>query len=332
MPNLCRCCSHPQRLSIETVFLAGGRSLKDVAAEFSVPYESAKKHFRNHVTAPVVSPVAPAPAQGRATRTVAAVATPPRLHAQATSAVETFRSAFGVEPMPHQIVYLNELRNLVFLKGRQVGATHSAAALAIHCARSKDGALAAVISPSLRQSTEVATRARIGLWQIGERLRQDSSTLLRLENGSRILSLPGNSRGIRGYPADLLIIDEAAWLADETFVAARAMTAATGGRIVVQSTPGAPLGFFHALAMSTPEAWARMVVRSEEASTIDPEFLAREKSEMTPVLYAQEYEASFAAVEDAASIGRWFPPEEYASRVNDNFDTLTPPPGLGLES
>ena len=225
-------------------------------------------------------------------------------------AVETFEQAFGVSPMPYQVDVLTETRNTLLLKGRQIGATQAMAAAAIHCARSKEGSLAAVISPSLRQSTEICTRARIGLWQLGEKLRQDSTSLLRLENGSRIISLPGSARGIRGYPVDFLVLDEAAWIDDETFTAARAMTAATGGRIVVQSTPGSPSGFFYDLATETPEAWRRLVVRSDEASTIDPEFLARERREMTAALFAQEYLAEFASIE--STVGAIFHPDDIA--------------------
>ena len=149
-----------------------------------------------------------------------------------------------MDPTPYQERLLVEKRHTVVLKGRQTGFTQAAAALAIDCARSRAGALAAVISPSLRQSTEISTRARLGLLDMSERLVQDSVSLLRLKNGSRILSLPGSDRGVRGYPADLLVIDEAAFVADRTSVSARPMVAATGGRIVVQSTPGAPVGFF----------------------------------------------------------------------------------------
>jgi hypothetical protein len=210
--------------------------------------------------------------------------------------VETFAEAFHHQAMAHQVAYLAEDRDLVVLKGRQVGMTEAAGALAIHTARSRPGSLSAIISPSLRQSTEVAMRARLGLMDLGDDLAQDSASLLRLRNGSRILSLPGTDRSVRGYPCDLLVIDEAAWVSDLTWNAARATVVATRGRIVVQSTPGVPAGFFHDLATATPDAWEFMRVRSDEAATIDPAFLERERREMDPALFAQEYLAEFGAV------------------------------------
>ena len=136
-------------------------------------------------------------------------------------------------------------------------------------------------------------RARVGLWALGEQMVQDSVSLLRLKNGSRILSLPGSARGVRGYAASLVIVDEAAWVDDATFTAVRALVAATNGRVIVQSTPGSPVGFFHELATNTPAGWDSIVVRSDEAATIDPAFLERERNEMSEEMFAMEYLAEF---------------------------------------
>ena len=90
------------------------------------------------------------------------------------------------------------------------------------------------------------TRARAGLRELGERLVQGSTSLLKLANGSRIISLPGTARSVRGWTPRLLIIDEAAYVDPETFAAAKPIVA-TGGRLVVQSTPADETGDFHAI-------------------------------------------------------------------------------------
>ncbi len=208
--------------------------------------------------------------------------------------MDTFERASGHPVMAWQRQMLEETRDTLLLKGRQTGATEVAAALAIHTARSKAGSTSAIVSPSQRQSSEVTVRARLGLWALGETLRQDSASLIRLANGSRIISLPGSARGIRGYACDLVVLDEAAWISAETFTAARPLTATTGGRLIVQSTPGAPVGPFYELAQAVPDGWAYLRVRSDEVPTIAPAFLERERREMAPDLYAQEYEAVFA--------------------------------------
>jgi hypothetical protein len=270
MPTQCQICTAPELAAFDAA-LAAGTSIWRVARELGLNYRASARHVqRGHSQRPTALSVV-----------------------EPWTAVDTFRAAFNVEPMAHQTTYLGSTGNLLVRKGRQVGMTQAAAALAIHVARQKPGNLAAVISPSLRQSTEVAMRARVGLWALGEQMVQDSVSLLRLRNGSRILSLPGSARGVRGYAAALVIVDEASWVADETFVAVRALVAATGGRVIVQSTPGSPVGFFYELATNVPADWDSLVVRSDEASVIAPEFLERERREMAPELYAQEYEAEF---------------------------------------
>ena len=267
MPRQCIACISPHRAEFEAA-VAGGQPVLAAAKVYGIHRDPAYRHIRQHDRAP-----APGIIPG--------------------TAAETFLRAFGHTPMPWQQAMLTETRDTLLLKGRQTGATEAASALAIHTALTKPGSTSAIISPSQRQSSEVTVRARIGFWNLGERLRQDSATLLRTANGSRVLSLPGSARGIRGYAADLVVLDEAAWINAETFAAARPLTAATNGRTIVQSTPGSPVGAFYEMASDPPEAWAFMTVRSDEVATISPDFLARERREMAAELYAQEYEATF---------------------------------------
>jgi hypothetical protein len=212
--------------------------------------------------------------------------------AAALDPVLVFERAFGLSALDWQRRYLREECPLVLLKGRQVGASSAAAALAIHTALYERDVNAVIVSPTLKQSTEITTKARLGLRNLGVRLTQDSTSLLRLTNGSRILSLPGTARSVRGWSARLLVLDEAAYVDDETWTAARALVA-TGGRTVVQSTPADEFGPFYELVTDQDPGWARMTVRSDEVSTITPEFLAAERRAMSPDNYSREYEAVF---------------------------------------
>jgi tRNA(Met) C34 N-acetyltransferase TmcA len=205
---------------------------------------------------------------------------------------ETFRAAFELEPLDWQVDYLREERNAAVLKGRQTGASTAAAALAIHTARTWSDANAVIVSPSLKQSTEICTRARIGLRNLGARLTQDSTSTLRLANGSRILSLPGTARSVRGWTAALLILDEAAFIEPDTFTAARALVA-TGGRLVVQSTPADELGDFYEITRAADPDWAYYMIRSDEVPTITAAFLDAERRAMSPDAFSQEYECTF---------------------------------------
>ena len=306
MPKRCSICDSPMRAAAEGLRVMG-HTVPAIAEELHLPVAPLYRHLRAHVTWPEGSALASAKED-----TPIATDPPP------FDPVGTFRSAFGQEPFGYQVDYLTATADVVVLKGRQTGFTQAASALAIAVARSKPGALAAVISPSLRQSSEVAVRARIGLWELGEKLVQDSVSLLRLSNGSRVLSLPGSARGIRGYACDLLVVDEAAFVDDNTWIAARPMVAAAHGRLVVQSTCGAPVGFFHELATDPPEGWMKFIVPSSDAPSISAAFLAREQAEMSPSLFAQEYACEFGS---GLAGSRLFDPAAFDSMLVDEVPT-----------
>ncbi len=232
-----------------------------------------------------------------------------------TDPLEAFRMMTGNDPLPWQEQYLPEGRDCVVLKGRQIGASTSGASKAVAVAASVPGRLVAIVSPSQKQSTEVRERAGGQVARLGLRVVRDSETVIELANKSRIISLPGTAKSVRGWSADLLILDEAAFLDPETFLAARATVAATGGQVIVQSTPAGPYGHFYdlfaeatpigesfiedtATGLRRPDPAVRLVsfrVSSEDQPTISPEFLARERATLSDEDYAQEYLGRFAA-------------------------------------
>lgn len=287
MPVRSTVVDHPHRISIDAQLRAGERPIKHIAEEFGIGYDSLWRYARK-LTA--VAPKEPVAAE--------------------LDAASFFSAAVGKAPLPWQRQYLAEDRHLLLLKGRQIGASTSGAVIALRLCRANDGSTALIISPSQRQSGEILAKARhMALFRLGWDLRYDSASMLQLDNGSRIISLPGSDVSIRGYSPDIVIIDEAAFVVDATFSAARPMIAASGGRIICQSTPAGRVGWFYELATDVPGGWAFMQVRSEDAGTITPEFLAGERETMDPTLYAQEYEADFGmggtglfAVDDVRSL------------------------------
>ena len=198
---------------------------------------------------------------------------------------ELFERAFALEPLDWQRDYLRATAPWCS-KGRQVGASHgSGRARRPHRAVTAD-VNAAIVSPSLSSRTEITSKARTGLRRLGVRLVQDSTSVLRLANGSRILSLPGTARSrprLDGEAADPrrgrvhLARDVRPPLG---------RCAATGGRLVVQSTPAIETGDFHELVTGDDPGWSRLVVRSDEVPTITPAFLAAERRAMSPDAYA----------------------------------------------
>ncbi len=122
---------------------------------------------------------------------------------------------------------LSSRDNLLILAARQTGKTTVIALKALHRALYHNDATILIVCPSQKQSVEMLRRVKAFYARLDRPLPSDgeSQTTLVLHNGSRILSLPANDAGIRGYTADLLILDEAARIDDELWVAVAPMVA-----------------------------------------------------------------------------------------------------------
>jgi hypothetical protein len=121
---------------------------------------------------------------------------------------------------------------------------------------------------------------------------------LELENDSRIGTLPGTEKTIRGFSgAALLIVDEAARVDDELYFAVRPMLAVSGGALVMLTTPYGKRGVFFE-EWTGGHGWDRYEVPASECPRISPEFLEEERRALPPFIYRQEYECSFEETED----------------------------------
>ena len=207
----------------------------------------------------------------------------------------------GMEPDPWQIRALrSQAPRQLWLCGRQVGKSTTAAFTALHETLFTSNHLALLVSPSLRQSGELFKRA-ITLYRLlgGTAVPPDAETQLSLtlRNGSRIVSLPGGESTLRGYSPHLVVIDEAARVDDDTFLAIRPMLAVTNGRIVAMSTPAGRRGWFSA-EWHEGEGWERTRIVATECPRISEAFLASERATMGGWQFDQEYMCAF--VEEAS--------------------------------
>src|SRR4029077_16686931 len=120
-------------------------------------------------------------------------------------------------------------------------------------------------------------------------------TLQRLEltNGSRVISLPGSERTVRGLASvDLIIIDEAARVDDDLLAATRPMLAVSNGSLFALTTPAGKPGRFYEPWLKGV-GWQRISIKSTECSRIDPSFLDQEREALGPLLFGQEYLCEF---------------------------------------
>jgi hypothetical protein len=101
--------------------------------------------------------------------------------------------------------------------------------------------LALLFAPSQRQTNELLAKVRTVLTRLGK--VEGNTSELRLANGSRVVALPGSEDAtVRGFSAvDLLVFDEAAYVAENIYTAALPMLSARG-QLLLMSTPGRSAG------------------------------------------------------------------------------------------
>lgn len=205
-----------------------------------------------------------------------------------------FARLLGMQPDPWQERLLRARGNVLLNCSRQAGKSTGASMLVVHRAVTMPGHLALLISPSLRQSTELFRKVRAFMERVpgGVRLVEDNVLSLQLANGSRIVSLPSSEATIRGYSAvDTLIEDEAAFVDDGLNVAVRPMLAVSGGQMILMSTPNGRRGHFYE-AWDGPGPWHREKVTCWEVPRIPRPFLEEERRVLGE-MFRQEYECEF---------------------------------------
>lgn len=190
----------------------------------------------------------------------------------------------------------SDSRQILMNCARQTGKSTLAAILALHEALYRAPALVLVLSPSLRQSSELFKKVKHFYTLLGETApaaTKETELTLELAGGGRIVSLPGRATTIRGYSAvDLLVIDEAARVEDGLYHAVRPMLAISGGRLIALSTPFGKRGFFFN-EWTDGEGWHRVKVTAEKCPRIDGDWLERERRQIGKWWFQQEYMCEF---------------------------------------
>jgi hypothetical protein len=226
----------------------------------------------------------------------------------------------GLVPDPWQAQLLrSDAQQTLLLTSRQAGKSTTTAALALHTALYTAGALVLLLAPALRQSQELFLKVMQAYTALGKPVpeREASGLRLTLENGSRIVALPGTEATVRGFSgAALLIIDEASRVDDALYYSVRPMLAVSGGRLVGLTTPYGKRGWFYEEWMST-RPWQRFRVPAADCPRITPTFLDQERASMGERWYAQEYLCSF---ED--TIDQIFSSESIFGAVSDGVQPL----------
>lgn len=197
-------------------------------------------------------------------------------------------------------VLRSESKRQLLLCSRQAGKSTVTACLALHTALYQAAALVLLLSPSLRQSQELFRKV-LTVWRaLDSSVSPENESALRLElsNGSRIVSLPGKEETIRGFSgAKLLVIDEAARVADDLYYSVRPMLAVSGGKLICMTTPFGKRGFFHH-EWTEGQGWEKVKITADDCPRISKAFLEEERRTLGEWWYRQEYNCEFVDTVD----------------------------------
>ena len=214
-----------------------------------------------------------------------------------------FANELGVQPDPWQERLLRSSSGRVLLNcSRQSGKSTMSGLIALHRALYHPGSLILCLAPALRQSQELFGKVAGFYRDLGRPVSPlgERKLSLELENGSRIVTLPGTEKTIRGFSgATLLIVDEASRVSDELYFAVRPMLAVSGGALLMLTTPYGKRGVFYEEWTREPgKGWERYEVPASECPRIPTSFLDEERDALPSWVYRQEYECSFEETED----------------------------------
>src|SRR5262249_45234295 len=145
-------------------------------------------------------------------------------------------------------------------------------------------------SPSMRQSQLLFAKVTRHLRRLSApvvELIEDNRLSCTLQNGSRIVALPGEPATCRGFSAPRIVfLDEASQIQDAFYDAIRPMLS-HGGRLVLLSSPFGRRGFYFESFVNGGESWERIRVPASESKQIDPEWLANERRQVADFLFRQ---------------------------------------------
>jgi hypothetical protein len=184
---------------------------------------------------------------------------------------------------------------------RQAGKSTTAAVLGLHEALYRPGSLTILVSPSLRQSSELFRKVTELREKLSSKpgLEEDNKLSMTVRGGGRVVSLPGSEATIRGFSgATLIVEDEASRVPDELYMAIRPMLAVRGGRLILMSTPFGKRGHFWR-EWSEGVTWQRVEVPATAVPRISAEFLEEERRAMGDWWFSQEYMCEFRESTDS---------------------------------
>lgn len=224
--------------------------------------------------------------------------------------VERFLSEIEAQWKPHpgQRIFLTEPAKVKVLAcGRRWGKTE---ACAVHLAyRLKRGPPARhmIVAPTQDQAKILFQRLVDFLEKLGEALKPRWAPYPRLElEGHEVVARSAHvPRSLRGYEADTIMVDEAAFVPEAVITEVLwPMMATTDGTMILIGTPCGHNAFWRWFEMGRKGEhgiWSR-TAPSQENPAVSERFLAVQRELVSSRAYAVEYEAQF--IDDVGAVFR----------------------------
>ena len=216
-----------------------------------------------------------------------------------TDRVAFAREILHFDPEPLQETALNSWsRRLIFNCNRQWGKSTIAAIRALHRAWFWPGSQILLVSRAQAQSGTLLEKIKTFLPELGIAARGDglNRQSVKFSNGSRIVALPGGSRPTRSHSkVSMVIIDEAAMVADPVHDAVAPTLATTNGDLILLSTPMGRRGAFYRAWLHGGDEWHRIFGPVDDANPgrISREYMQSERRRGGDDFVAQEYYCEF---------------------------------------
>lgn len=253
--------------------------------------------------------------------------------------IKFFEYVKGDKPFSYQKKILNcKSKRIAIRSGRQIGKTTCMAALVLYRAFTYPSQIILIIAPKRGQSKILFQMIQDFVNNkefIKKSILRETTTEMFFDNGSRMYCLSGaiqSSDKTRGHSPNLMIIDEAAFVPNETYDALKPSVIASKGDIILISTPYGKRGFFYNAFLPKSE-YTPFCIKCSQCPNISAIDLQKERNRpgMTKNKFKQEYEAEFIGESDV------FFPLNYIKKIIADIPQIDgPEPGrrywLGVDT
>ncbi len=206
---------------------------------------------------------------------------------------------FGPDRWQEEVLRSRHPRKILCC-ARQSGKTSVAALLAVYKALTSAGSTVLIVAPGERQAKILFSKAASFYRRAGSPYGSisDRRTGLELGNGSVIEALPAVERTVRGYSADLLLLDEAAGVPDHDYFGLLPTLVATKGDQILLSTPRGKRGFFSDIWHDEASGFEKVMVTADDVPhRITEQDLAPFRKRMPKEFFEQEFFCAFLDIE-----------------------------------